>query len=456
MSKREDGVMNQLKNNGGQFYNNNKGIMLIGLIVVITIVGIMSAGSLYLMSGSTQTSLFANANSRAYYLAESGINYAKLNVGRGKSYKAATKFNLDNGDAFIIKTELDPQDPSRTIIYSTGIVNPGSWLESKYDITSNFIKSGGIDLSEVVGLTTENKKGKLVLNPIWSIKGQPEIEVKKDIGKAGLGFTSQKGPKKSKEGEKGKKIQTYLPILLSLGWWKTSPEKPDLDQTWSDYNGLLSYEVQVKVKLGINGGHGDHFMHGISFRLSPKSPGWADSNTFRSYGISYFKSKNLTWPFDIDLDNSFKAIMNNFVYIVLWEKISSSNTLSLIDYRKLTKYDGVLDGSDLKDWATIFLRLEEKFDGPNGTRQNHITGFFKGSANPALGKIDWDSGNYNIVQWKNNYSGHVLADSLTTTNFSVYKPDELGLHAFYDSNASDKQYFTDFSLRLGTGPSFQW
>ncbi|MBT4285737.1 MAG: hypothetical protein HOD92_00235, partial [Deltaproteobacteria bacterium] len=128
MSNREDGVMNQLKNNGGQFYNNNNGIMLIGLIVFITIVGIMSAGSLYFISGSTQSTLFANANSRAYYLAESGINYAKLNVGRGISYKADTKFNLDNGDAFIIKTELDPQDPSRTIIYSTGIVNPGSWL----------------------------------------------------------------------------------------------------------------------------------------------------------------------------------------------------------------------------------------------------------------------------------------------------------------------------------------
>ena len=448
--------MNQLKNNGGQFYNNNKGIMLIGLIVVITIVGIMSAGSLYFISGSTQTTLFANASSRAYYLAESGINYAKLNVGKGKSYKAGTQFNLDNGDAFIIKTELDPQDPSRTIIYSTGVVNPGSWLESKYDITSNFIKSGGIDLSELVGLTKADKKGELVENPIWSIKGQPKVKVKKDIGKAVLGFTSQKGPEKSKEGEKDKKIQTYLPILLSLGWWKTNPEKPDLDQAWSDYNELLSYEAQVKVKLEINGGHGDHFMHGISFRLSPKNPGWAGSNTFRSYGISYFKSKNLTWPFDIDLDNSFKAIMNNFIYIVLWEKISSSNTLSLIDYRKLSRYDGVLDGSDLKDWSTIFLRLEEKLDGPKGTRQNHIFGFFKGPADPPLGEIDWDSSNYNIVQWKNNTSGHVSANSLTTTDFRTYNPDEIGLHAFYDSNASDKQCFADFSLKLGTGPSFQW
>ena len=430
--------------------------MLIGLIVVITIVGIMSAGSLYFISGSTQTTLFANANSRAYYLAESGINYAKLNVEKGKSYNALTKFNLDNGDAFIIKTKLDPQDPSRTIIYSTGIVNPGSWLESKYDITSNFIKSGGIDLGEITGLTTEDKKGKLVENPIWSIKGQPKIEVKKDIGRSVLGFTSQKGPKKSKEGENGKKIQTYLPILLSLGWWKTNPEKPDLDQAWSDYNELLSYEAQVKVKLEINGGHGDHFMHGICFRLSPKNPGRAGSNAFRSYGISYFKSKNLTWPFDIDLDNSFKAIMNNFVYIILWEKISSSNTLSLIDYTRLSKYDGVLDGSDLKDWATIFLRLEEKFDGPGGTRQNHIFGFFKGPADPPLGKIDWDSGNYNIVQWKNNTSGHVLANSFTTKGFSVYKPDEIGLHAFYNSYARDQQFFADFSLKLGTGPSFQW
>ncbi len=448
--------MNQLKNNAGQIYNNNKGIMLIGLIAVIAIVGIMSAGALYFTSGATQAILFTNANSRAYYLAESGINYAKLNIQEGIFFKTLTQFNLDNGDAFIIKTKVDPQDPSRTIIYSTGIVHPGSWLESKYDITSNFLKSGGIDLSELVGLTMQDKENKIVLNPIWSIKGQPKVKVGKDIGNGVLGFQSQQGPKKSKEGEKGKKIQTHNAILLSLGWWKASPKKPDLDQAWSDYNELLSYEAQVKVKLEIIGGHGDHFMHGISFRLSSKNPGWADSKTLRSYGISYFKSKNLIWPFNVDLDNSFKAIMNNFVYIVLWEKESSSNTLSLIDYRKLTKLDGVLDGSDLKAWATIFLKIEEKLDGPGGTRQNHISGFIQGPAVTPLGAIDWDSGNYNIVQWKNNHSGHVIDNSFTTTDFSTYKPDEIGLHAFYDSNASDKQYFADFSLKLGSGPSFQW
>ena len=40
----------------------------------------------------------------------------------------------------------------------------------------------------------------------------------------------------------------------------------------------------------------------------------------------------------------------------------------MIDYRKLTTSDNVLDGSDLKDWSTIFLKLEEKFDA-GGTRQ---------------------------------------------------------------------------------------
>ena len=454
--------MNQLKDYAGQRYNNNKGSMLIGLIAAITIIGIMSAGTMYFTSGSIQTGLFSSSHSRAYYLAESGINYAKLNVSNGITYTSSTQFNLADGDAFIIRTEVDPADASRTIIYSTGIANPGSWFESKYDLTSNFLKSGGDgDLTDIVGLTVPDEKGKPVLNPIWNITGADKVKVEKDKKKGDIRLKSEKGDKKGEKGDKkgeGKdKVQYYDAILLSLGWWKTNPDVPDLAQAWTDNNDLLSYEAQVKIKLDDKA---DHFMHGISFRLSPQNPEWDDSSKLRSYGISYFKSKNSTWPFNVDLDSSFNAIMNNSVYIVLWKKANSSNNLSLIDYRKLTTSDGVLDKSgDLEDWSTIFLKLEEKFDGVGGTRQNHISGFIQGEDTIPLGTIDWDSGNYNIVQWKTNNPQPVLDNSLVTTNFSTIKPDEIGLHAFYDSSSSSKQYFADFNLKLaasGASSSFQW
>ena len=445
--------MNQLKDNAGQCYNNNKGSMLIGLIAAITIIGIMSAGTMYFTTGSIQTGLFSSAHSRAYYLAESGINYAKLNVANNITYTSSTQFNLDNGDAFIIRTMVDPADASRTIIYSTGIVNPGSWFESKYDLTSNFLKSGGSDLTDIVGLTIPNNKGKPVLNPIWTVTGAGMVKLVSGTTEGALVLKSNKGFKIGK----GKySIQQYYPILLSLGWWKTNPDNPDLAQAWTDNNDLLSYEAQVKIKLDDKA---DHFMHGISFRLSPQNPDWAKYWSLRSYGISYFKSEDSNWPFSNVLLNGFNGIMNNSVYIVLWEKRDSSKNLFLIDYKKLTTSDGVLVGSALKDWSTIFLKIEEKLDGPGGTKQNHISGFIQGTSTIPLGTIDWVYGNYNIVQWNTNNPQPVLDNSLTTTNFNTIKPDEIGLHAFYDGNANMKQYFADFSLRLaasGASSSFQW
>lgn len=449
--------MNQAEDTSEKWVNNNKGSLLIGLIAAITIIGAMGAGILVFMTGSTQIGLFSSAHSRAYYLAESGINVAKLKVADGITYTANTRFTLSNGDAFIIRTQKDPADASRTIIRSTGIVNPGSLFESKYDLTSNFLKKGGdVDLSDLLRLTVPDGKGNPVLNPIWSITGGAEVKDGKGTGNGSLGFQSRKGPRKD-EGEK--KIQTYHAIFLSLGWWKTSPGNPDFAQAWSDKNELLSYEAQIKVKVETKGGHGDHFMHGISFRLSPQDPDWDDLGSIQMYGISYFKSMDSIWPFNVRLDESFDAIMNNCVYIVLWEKSGSSDTLSLMDYRKLTASDDVLDGSDLKDWSTILLRLEEKFTGPGGTRQNHISGFIQGSFTNPLGAVEWDYGKYNRVQWKTHHLNPVLDNFLITTTFGTFKPDEIGLHAFYDSTADNKQYFADFGLKLGaTGKStsFQW
>lgn len=368
---------------------------------------------------------------------------------------------------------MDPADSSRTLIYATGIVNPGSWFESKYDLTSNFLKSGGGGETDL-GLTAEDDDGDLEIDPRWTITGgDAELTDHGDGGGHGYGYGyGHGGGDGDEDGDIELETETnrvrvgrswvtvYDAILLSLGWWKTNPDNPDLAQAWSSNSELLSYEVQVKVKIETMGSHGNYFMHGISFRLSPQNPDW-DDDTIQSYGISYFKAANSSWPFNVDLGSSFNSIMNNSVYIVLWEKLSSNDTLTLLDYRRLTTSDDVIDGSgNLEDWSTILLKLEEKFDGPGGARQNHISGFVQGEDTIPLGTIDWDYDHYNSVQWHTHDPQPVTDSSLTTAGFSTSKPDEIGLHAFYDSVSSNKQYFADFSLKLGgaggASSSFQW
>ena len=442
-----------------RFLDNNRGSMIIGLIAAITLIGIISAGTIYIKTSATQTGLFSNAYSSAYYLAESGIRYARLNAEQDTFFPASTQFNMSNGDTFIIQTANDPADASRMIIDSTGIVNPGAWSESKCDLTANVPKSIHNSNFTDVGLTvtTISSKGSIrtTLDPRWTITGAytKASKLLKTASKGAIDyieFTNEKV-----KNSKG----TYIfdAILLSLGWWKSSPENPDLDQSWSDNDELLSYEVQMKVKLSTEDHQNDHFMHGISFRLSPQNPDWADSSTIHSYGISYFRSIDSNWPFNVGLDSSFSTIMNDpDPYIVLWEKTDSTNALSLIDYKKLASDDGVLDGTNLKEWSTIAVRIEEKKTGFASTT-NYISGYIQSPEGLPIGTINWNFNTFNDVSWNTNIPQPIADESLTTNNFSFYKPDEIGIHAFFESDV-DKLSIADFRLKLdaSTESPYQW
>jgi len=103
---------------------NEKGSLLIGLIMTITIMGLLSAGAIYLHTSSVQGSIFSNTYSRSYYLAESGVRYERLTGNTGT-------FVLSNGDKFII---------SKNSV--TGIVQENNWAESKSVIA--FTPTGGV------------------------------------------------------------------------------------------------------------------------------------------------------------------------------------------------------------------------------------------------------------------------------------------------------------------------
>lgn len=111
-------------------YNlNQKGAILIILIITITVLSVVSVGILSMTTTSTFSELNANNFKKAQYLAEAGIRYAKLN---NLPDPTDETYTLSNGDKFHVVI-------SGTTLESTGIVNEDTPLEAMWKITlSNY------------------------------------------------------------------------------------------------------------------------------------------------------------------------------------------------------------------------------------------------------------------------------------------------------------------------------
>ncbi len=69
---------------------DQKGTVLVGLVIAIIIFALMGAAMLSLTSTSALNQVWANSSSRAYYLAESGFRYAKT------GYKNTVDIEVDD------------------------------------------------------------------------------------------------------------------------------------------------------------------------------------------------------------------------------------------------------------------------------------------------------------------------------------------------------------------------
>jgi hypothetical protein len=124
---------------------NERGALLIGLIITITIIALAGAAIISLTTISTFGEIFANLHSRAYYLAESGGRYAipkiKANPAQAKTDLDGKTFTFDNGERFILS--IDTTAPDITLLESEGVSQAGDWLEArakvKYRIPRSFI-----------------------------------------------------------------------------------------------------------------------------------------------------------------------------------------------------------------------------------------------------------------------------------------------------------------------------
>lgn len=142
------------------FHIDQKGALLVSLILTLTIIAILGAVMVEMTATSTLGELFANRQQRAYYLAESGGRYAipqiQADPVQAETDLHARTFTISNGDQFFLT--VDNSIPDLTVLVSEGIAQPGDWFESRAKITYRIPRPFAFRYGAFTGT------GRLVLN----------------------------------------------------------------------------------------------------------------------------------------------------------------------------------------------------------------------------------------------------------------------------------------------------
>ncbi len=411
-----------------------------GSLLIVIMIALMGAvflgGAILSMATSARYQrVHYGTASRAYYLAESGGAYARAIRKENPGVLPSGTFTLKNGDQFIVHT-VSHND--QIVVQSIGIANPGSHIEARRrlyfeltDHTETDVLPVGFDFDEDGEFDDK----------YWSADGVvPTIRTTGPSGHE---------PALDLKGTTGH---------ISLKW-QEHPEL-SLDTVWAYNGGLLSYDVQVKISPFERGvGFSEHYMLGISFRLQH------DINN--SYGMSFFQSHSGTPPgrtpaWVTALPPAFQELRGTNVYVVLWHRDGPVNSLQLINHRMLTPDDSVwawhTQGNmvypSFKDYSTLLLELKEQYRNGSDERENHIAAYLQStdvyprwaSREDMVWQDDTDVFPGPLV-WHNGVVTNV--DSrLTSDNFNIILPPEIGVHVYYDQEGANKKFFDDFAIRV--------
>jgi len=130
----------KIKNRSGliKLFSNEKGAVLIGLIIQFTIIMLLGAAILSITVTSTYSEILTGPQLRAYYIAESGARYAIPQIMQDHIQAEVNLhnkvFTLDNGDKFLLLID-NITTPGITYLESEGIIGEGGWFESKVKVT---------------------------------------------------------------------------------------------------------------------------------------------------------------------------------------------------------------------------------------------------------------------------------------------------------------------------------
>ena len=112
--------------------DNNRGALLISLILTLTVMAVLGAAMVYMTASSSHGFLTAASQQKAYYLAYSGLTYYDAQAVKPDLPQT---YRLANGDRFVLDVEGLPER-----LTSTGIV-AGPFGETRYRLVAR--GSGG-------------------------------------------------------------------------------------------------------------------------------------------------------------------------------------------------------------------------------------------------------------------------------------------------------------------------
>ena len=411
---------------------NDRGSVLIGVVIVMVIVGAMG-GALLTMNNTSSVNQFGSMDGfRAFYLAESGGRYAIPVINKNLEDPATLlglldghTFTFSNGDRF--QLALSYVEPVYTLL-STGILAQGTReLNATRQITYRITKLGTqIDFPfDDKNLFKENfefdgRKGKLK-DKKKDLDGTSAVELKGD--------------------------DTYM----HFDWDNPKANLPDLVSIWNTNDQMLSYDMQLKIKIieeeenKWKKKESPEFLVGLTFR----------DNGSDMYGLSFLKVDSCSDKHTMPGDFCSWGLSTNTLYVVLWKNIGGA--YSLIDSHEIESAS-ILDDNALSDWSTLVVHVEEDYlldadgnrqdlDGDGyDDRLNRISGSVQGADAYPRGTIDWNF-EFQDIPWD-----PVTDSSLTTETLGAGPdtPSEIGIHNFVNKDNVEKVYIDDFSIRFNS------
>ena len=426
---------------------NNRGSVLIGIVIVMVIVGAMGAVLLTMNATSSVNQFGSMDGFRAFYLAESGGQYAIPVINKNINSPDTLiplldghTFSFANGDRF--QLALSYVEPVYTLV-STGILDQGAReLNATREITYRITKLGvAMDFP-----FDDDKDAKKEFKENFEFDGKKGKlkDKKKDLD--GTSAVELKGD------------ETYM----RLNWTNPDATLPDLAAHWLINDELLSYDVQVKVKIMEDDkkkkkDENAEFLVGLSFRDTGVEA--VEDAGSEMYGLSFLKVYDCSDKDSLPDEFCTWGLSPGTLYVVLWKNVGGN--YSLIDSHQVAS-SSLLDGEALAEWASLVVRVEEEYvldgggnrqdlDGDgHDDRRNLISGYMQGGDLYPRDTIAWDFTLYQEIPWDSGAANPLVDTSLTTETFGTDRPPEIGIHNFVNKDYVDKVYVDDLSLQLNS------